>query len=840
MYLARDSGGRSELLFAIHPAFVDALPVASPSQSVQERNHITLLRHEIANIMQVFDTKCAEQDLSEDTFCICIDSLNSILVLFEDLVVGKFPARNCNSSDELHAEFPKLVALKYQISTGELVSASFWVSFGGKPRQHNTTLIVQHFNQTISKLFSTINYESNTFRFYEIEDDYESDKALLRNAEELAAALGAIFEQLKALICLKDPEGHNSYVRLSEFAKNELQMMISICGHRSLWQHVVFHMETTNNCNMKHSWIKEICSELTRSYRKKRVLSMTFDGKGFCKNSTSEAHGKESAILSTETLSNILQKEEQLKQGKASHYKTIRKKDKRRLSLLLSNSLIHLSGSALLRNPWSANTIHIRQRKDGFIGQDTAPEAYMTYAFNSQIIEENAINEDLEPGDPYVLGLAKLLLELELGKEITVLDEDIDEITGKTSLYMAITRIHGDLDQYLEDMDPFIGIIDSCLQICTDLYDMDLRHTNSKDYYHKLREEVLTKVIRPLNQRDKIISKHWKFVQRSRTSTSESISSSVQWLKEFDFINRDMGRLISVSRVTSKNRNIRLAILDTGCDLTAPCMAVLPGVPARLVGHWRDFHEGSTEPVDEDAKQHGTALTALLFRVAFNVDIYVGRVTKDQADLPNSTQNISKAIHYAAAEWKADVITMSFGFPFIVDEIEYAVTDVNRGRRKDGKSEVVFFAAANNDGLNSEEMFPASLETVISVRGTDHTGAFINKFNPIPRPQKARGLLYGTLGQNVPYDIGDNGAQMSGCSVATPILAGIVATIVQYANYTVGMDAETITRLLTKDGILQVLEHISVGDDFGRRRYSGISHWGGRFSKLKFNMLRDY
>lgn len=166
---------------------------------------------------------------------------------------------------------------------------------------------------------------------------------------------------------------------------------------------------------------------------------------------------------------------------------------------------------------------------------------------------------------------------------------------------------------------------------------------------------------------------------------------------------------------------------------------------------------------------------------------------------------------------------MSFGFPFIVDEIEYAVTDVNRGRRKDGKSEVVFFAAANNDGFNSEEMFPASLETVISVRGTDHTGAFINKFNPIPRPQKARGLLYGTLGQNVPYDIGDNSAQMSGCSVATPILAGIVATIVQYTNYTVGMDAETRTRLLTKDGILQVLEHISVGDDFGRRRY--VAPW---------------
>lgn len=59
---------------------------------------------------------------------------------------------------------------------------------------------------------------------------------------------------------------------------------------------------------------------------------------------------------------------------------------------------------------------------------------------------------------------------------------------------------------------------------------------------------------------------------------------------------------------------------------------------------------------------------------------------------------------------------MSFGFPYIVPEIENAVDDVNRERKNNGKTEIVFFAAANNDGPNAKELFPASLMTVISVR----------------------------------------------------------------------------------------------------------------------------
>ena len=161
---------------------------------------------------------------------------------------------------------------------------------------------------------------------------------------------------------------------------------------------------------------------------------------------------------------------------------------------------------------------------------------------------------------------------------------------------------------------------------------------------------------------------------------------------------------------------------------------------------------------------------------------------------------------------------MSFGFSGIVSEIENAVIDMNRIRRENNMGEVLFFAAANNEGANYKELFPASLETVISVRGTDHVGSFVKKYNPPPWSQKGGAFLFGTLGQDVPYDFGDTTACKSGCSVATPILAGIAALIIQYANYITGRDLTMMTKLRSKEGISQVLYYTSEGDS-DRCRY---------------------
>lgn len=96
---------------------------------------------------------------------------------------------------------------------------------------------------------------------------------------------------------------------------------------------------------------------------------------------------------------------------------------------------------------------------------------------------------------------------------------------------------------------------------------------------------------------------------------------------------------------------VRIAILDTGCDLDASCIAGMPDAETRLNGHWKDFWETSAKPLDEDKKQHGTALAALLLRVAFHAAVFVGRVAKNEAGLSQATQNISQvkgAVYYAS------------------------------------------------------------------------------------------------------------------------------------------------------------------------------------------------
>ncbi len=85
---------------------------------------------------------------------------------------------------------------------------------------------------------------------------------------------------------------------------------------------------------------------------------------------------------------------------------------------------------------------------------------------------------------------------------------------------------------------------------------------------------------------------------------------------------------------------MRIAILDTGCDVDDPCVMSLADAERRLVGHWHDWAGGSPVPVDEDVNRHGTSTAALLLRVASHAEVFVGRIAKDSRDLNRAMQNI--------------------------------------------------------------------------------------------------------------------------------------------------------------------------------------------------------
>ncbi|KAM0226893.1 hypothetical protein ACHAPO_011987 [Fusarium lateritium] len=129
---------------------------------------------------------------------------------------------------------------------------------------------------------------------------------------------------------------------------------------------------------------------------------------------------------------------------------------------------------------------------------------------------------------------------------------------------------------------------------------------------------------------------------------------------------------------------------------------------------------------------------------------------------------------------------MSFGFdgdqyvdgkPIVSNAILKAL--IGTGQR------ILFFAAAANEGGNRNEMFAASNQNVMSIRGSDDRGWACN-FNPPPDYNAETCFM--TLGVDVPgaslVNSDDEGGEIlkSGTSVATPIAAGIAAMLLGYAK----------------------------------------------------------
>ncbi|RMJ09255.1 hypothetical protein CDV36_011131 [Fusarium kuroshium] len=270
------------------------------------------------------------------------------------------------------------------------------------------------------------------------------------------------------------------------------------------------------------------------------------------------------------------------------------------------------------------------------------------------------------------------------------------------------------------------------------------------------------------------------FLNTQQASDSRQTGSmSEQWLRKVQDspVTRDL--ILGFTTATAPKR-IRIAVLDTGYDPEA----IMFKTPKRKrrIQKWKDFvMEGSTARRDEDG--HGTHVLSLVMKVAPAADIYVARVARDTEGLAHSTKNISEAITWAAQECEADIISMSFGFDEELPvEGDRVMSNAISNSLVSRKQQILFFAAAANEGGNQSEMFPASHPQVISIRGTDEKG-WLQRFNPPPGDS---GTCFMTLGQDVPgaSRSQDGGAEVckSGTSTSTPIAAGIAAMVLGYAR----------------------------------------------------------
>ncbi len=217
----------------------------------------------------------------------------------------------------------------------------------------------------------------------------------------------------------------------------------------------------------------------------------------------------------------------------------------------------------------------------------------------------------------------------------------------------------------------------------------------------------------------------------------------------------------------SRGAGIRVAVLDTGCQINHP------DLNGQVVAQ-RDFTGSSFDYQDRNA--HGTHCAGVIgakendrgvVGVAPDLrkddgGLIIGKVLGDDGSGRGSW--VAQGILWAVDEG-AHIISMSLGSAMNDPRIQQAVQRAN-------KAGSIVIAAAGNDGPSSRPNFPGALPETVSVSATDEEGrvadfssrgAYVDVAAPGVR-----------ILSTVP---GSRYAKMSGTSMATPFVAGVVTLV---------------------------------------------------------------
>ena len=212
----------------------------------------------------------------------------------------------------------------------------------------------------------------------------------------------------------------------------------------------------------------------------------------------------------------------------------------------------------------------------------------------------------------------------------------------------------------------------------------------------------------------------------------------------------------------TRGRDVRVAVLDTGIEASHPDLQ-------DAVDAVRDLTGGPSGTAD--LVGHGTHVAGIIgarqnergvVGVAPECRLLVGKVLGD--DGAGDDRAVAAGIDWAAAAG-ADVISMSLGSAMFSDRIADAVQRAVRA----GKFLV---CAAGNDGRDDSVNFPARLDGTIAVGAVDRAGRvceFSSRGNEVDVCAPGQEVLSTYL--NGGY------AKLSGTSMATPFVAGVVALV---------------------------------------------------------------
>ncbi|PTB42291.1 uncharacterized protein TrAFT101_008621 [Trichoderma asperellum] len=623
----------------------------------------------------------------------------------------------------------------------------------------------------------------------------------------------------------------------------------------TLWQEFCLNIqpEIPADANQKLLSQGGFCRILEREITARLFLSFNFD--------------KSLSLLNkTQVLKQILQAGpgESLK-NVLRHY-DLTPKDKVMLSYAIARSYWQYYDSELMRTKWTSDTIWFMSERESREHNGQLPLcAYLSFPFGiSGDITPDVIYEDLlNHRCPRIFDIGVLLLEIGLAKPFR--SGNRRDIVAQANLNHKIAT-----DELVElekrEWDGFTNkkYFDRAVKFCLNSENFTplsrqlkpirgfrpstepMAPSDSRAGILMRRTIFHKNVVRPLawlakrgfkaqagdiayvdKKPDLSLQKELSNAQIQQESEVLFHSSIVSkaWLNDLKKISELVERKRRQFAVTNP---VRIAILDTGLNKDFLTFKTKSGLLKGIVDE-EDFVDPCAQTIT-DTFGHGTFMARLIMECAPGADILVARVAENTKELENSRENIKKAILWAGRTGKADIISMSFGFPYDDQAIREAIEMVQKERQE----EIIFLASAGNSSID-DESFPARHSAVISVYATNCHGAFLQSNSASISNGAA---VLGTYGDDLPEFIREEFSTtypevcQPGSSVATAIMAGISATMLAYTTVLPsivpfqGILASTcsnvLQRLRTTKGMEEVLCRL-VRQDLDHQRLKAVN-----------------
>ncbi|KAI8711699.1 Peptidase-S8 domain-containing protein [Fusarium sp. LHS14.1] len=444
------------------------------------------------------------------------------------------------------------------------------------------------------------------------------------------------------------------------------------------------------------------------------------------------------------------------------------------LSYSIARAYWQFYDSELMRRKWSSESIWFMPATNSK-DKDVLPlQAFVSFPFGApDDPAEDFIHDPKIPINhrcPRIFVLGILLLEIGLGRPIQTVA--FQNPSSQANLNHAAAMGFLEVLQKTKwngfsHMASFLDAVEYCLD-CQNFFQESYSATDSKKNMSTRRKNLFDRVVRPLEwlaiNGFRYNSAELRYLRRAAKTAHDhspaheahvgpegdafhsGSTSRMDWMEKLKGISSQIDKMWADHE---PSRPIRVAILDTGINDKMP--------------YYQDEEPGEDSAGQLDAFQDFVNPESTDRRDKFGHGSLMARL-------------VAEAIRWAGQE-KADIISMSFGFPETDEEISKAIDEVSS--RKGG----AIFLASSGNSSDEAEAFPARHRDVISIYATNRHGTFQDSNS---QPPTESGYILGTFGHDIPpritaeFESEYRGVCQPGSSIATAVAAGIAALMLAF------------------------------------------------------------